>query len=402
MMDPLIGISSAAIVDSFFSATAASQDQLDNLANSALSRGIDLYTKQHYSGAVVEFRSAIGLSPSSDNSAKAYDYMAQAYLKQNKTADAIKTYKEAISVNPSNDGFHLSLGDIYFKNGQQSEAEAEYLLAVRLNPNSADDRYSLGQAYLASGRVSESEVQFERVTKLVPNSSTGYYGLGQAFRQAGKSSDAISQLNKAITLDKNFANAYLELGKTYADMGDMDQAKEQSDILQGMDTSLSSDLQSYMNQVTDPKFQAVYSATGFDTFAGPKTPVSALDPALSSPNASNTFTLNFAFSKEMDIDSVQNITNWQISRQSGPYASDDYNFGMPLPSTEVNLPPMPSSVAYNPESRTAVVTFRIAQNAAGDGTIDPSHIAFKFNGIDAYGKAMDSTADEYSGFSAIV
>ena len=401
-MDPLLGISSAAIVDSFFSATATSQGQLDYLANSTLSRGIDRYTKQDYAGAVQDFRSAIGLSPSSDNSAKAYDYMAQAYMKQNKSAEAIKTYKEAISVDPSNDGFHLSLGDIYFKNGQQPEAEAEYLLAVRLNPNSADNRYSLGQAYLASGRVSEAEVQFESVTKLAPNSSTGYYGLGQAFRQTGKFNDALSQLNKAITLDKNFANAYLEMGKTYADMGNMDEAQKQSDILQNMQSSLYSDLQGYMDQVSNPKFQAVYSTNGFSTFLGPKTAVAALEPALSSPNASKGFIMNFAFSKEMDADSVQNVANWQISRESGPYTSDDYNFGMPLPSTEVNPPVMPSAVAYNPESRTAVMTFRIAQNAAGDGTIDPSHIAFRFNGIDAYGKKMDPSADEYSGFSQIV
>jgi hypothetical protein len=44
----------------------------------------------------------------------------------------------------------------------------------------------------------------------------------------------------------------------------------------------------------------------------------------------------------------------------------------------------------------------ISQNDAGNATIDPQHIVFKFAGKDAYGKAMDLSADQFSGFSSIV
>ena len=37
-----------------------------------------------------------------------------------------------------------------------------------------------------------------------------------------------------------------------------------------------------------------------------------------------------------------------------------------------------------------------------DGTIDPSHIAFKFKGEDKFGNAMDPKADEFTGFSRVV
>jgi hypothetical protein len=36
-----------------------------------------------------------------------------------------------------------------------------------------------------------------------------------------------------------------------------------------------------------------------------------------------------------------------------------------------------------------------------DGTIDPSHIIFKFDGMDTEGIAIDSDYDEYIGFSGV-
>jgi hypothetical protein len=44
----------------------------------------------------------------------------------------------------------------------------------------------------------------------------------------------------------------------------------------------------------------------------------------------------------------------------------------------------------------------INQNASADGTLDLQHIQFSFRGKDAYGNAMDKTADQYSGISKIV
>ncbi len=104
----------------------------------------------------------------------------------------------------------------------------------------------------------------------------------------------------------------------------------------------------------------------------------------------------------MDPGSVQNIGNWQIMREDKTLISDKYNYGMPVHSTEVGLPFMPIRVSYDPDSQSAQVTFRISQNSSGNGTIDTSHILFRFSGIDSYGKSMDPAADEYSGFSRVV
>ena len=393
---------SAANINYLFSAIPVSQSQLDGLSNRALSRGIDLYMKQNYGDAVKEFRRAAGLSPFSENAAKAYDFMARAYLLDGDTDAAIKTYKEAIRIYPARDAFRVSLGDIYYKQGQISEAEVEYTAAIKLNPNSPDSRYALGQVYLNSEKYSEAEAEFKKVVSLSPQSTIGYYGLGQTYRKTGDYKDAITQLEKAITLDRSFDNGLLELGYTYADMGDLDNANSMADTLSAKGSSLAGDVTDYIYEITAPKFLMVYSANGFNDSLGPGTPVSSLDSTLSASQAEKSFTMRFAFTKGMDPSSVQNPFNWWISRASGTNAGGAYNWGMSIPSTETSIRAIPVSVIYDPEAFSADVTFKAVQNAAGDGTIDPSHIMFRFYGKDAYGKAMDLTADEYSGISEIV
>lgn len=200
---------SAEGVNFLFNAIPHSQAQYDSLSANALTRGIDLYTNNDFAGAVNEFRRAIGLSPFSDNAAKAYDFMAQGYLMDDNTDAAIKTYKEAIRVYPTRDALRVSLGDIYYKQGLLPEAEAEYAAAIKLNSESPDSRYGLGQVYLNSGKYSEAETEFKKVVSLSPGSTIGYFGLGQTYRQSGEFKDAITQLERAITLDSSFNRGFL-------------------------------------------------------------------------------------------------------------------------------------------------------------------------------------------------
>jgi hypothetical protein len=132
-----------------------------------------------------------------------------------------------------------------------------------------------------------------------------------------------------------------------------------------------------------------------------KTPLSLLNGYLADPNAQKTFKMVFQFDKEMDRESVQNVLNWKIgpSTQSGP--GQAYNFGRPIPDTEVMPAPLPKSVYYDADNLTATVYFSIRQNEAGDGTIDPAHIEFKFSGEDAYGYKMDPKGDQFMGFSGV-
>jgi tetratricopeptide (TPR) repeat protein len=383
-----------------FSATIPQTAQLESLANNALSKGIDLYRRQDYEGAIREFRRSIGLAPNSTHSADASSYMANAYIALEDTEGAIKAYKGAIRLSPDRDDIYISLGNLYFSEERYDEAAEVYAKAVKIY-SSSDNHYALGQAYLNAGRYSEADREFNTVLRMEPDKPAGYYGLGLNFSKQGRYEDAILQFKEAIRVDPKFYDGYAEMGYAYADLGEMDEAQRIVDIIEPSAPDLADTLSRHMYKVDPPKFMFSFAEASFNYTMPWKTPLLALDAYLATPNAEKTFTMKFQFDKEMDRESVENVLNWNIGRstQSGPGLA--YNYGFPVPDTEVTLPPIPRSVYYDADNLTATVYFDVLQNTSGDGTIDAAHIEFKFTGEDAYGNKMNPKYDQFMGFSGV-
>ncbi len=387
--------------DLLFSATTPSFAMVENVAGASLGRGIDALMAKNYNAAAREFRRSISLSPFSDNALKAFEYLAKALVGNGKTSEAITTYKQAIKVFPSADGLNLALGNLLFSEGRHEEALQEYTAAVRKNNTVSENFYALGQAYLTMDRFGEAEAQFKHVIRMSPRDSAGYYALGQTYRMAGRLEEAKEQLDKALAIKKDFSYVHYELGMIYAQQQEIGQARAQLDILSRKAPELFPDLQAAINENTAPRFILAYTSH-INLSSGPGTKVSSLHLSLAEPGASRDFTMTFVFDKEMDAASIRNIANWQISRSGSIATGGLYNWGRKLPETEVGVRSLPIRVQYDPDLLTAKVTFRITQNDSGDGTIDLSHLVFKFQGGDVYGNTMDPAADEYNRFSRIV
>jgi Flp pilus assembly protein TadD len=396
-------IQSTVTADQLFSTIFQSSVNVDYVVNAALTRGIDLYQNGDYEGSVAEFKRVAALAPNSENAVKAYNFAGSAYLRLDKTDDAVNAYKAAIRLSPSDDTLHVTLGNVYMDQSRYTEAETEYQTAVRLNSQNITNWYSLGQAYLAAGKYDDAENAFTKITQFSPDNYSGYYGLGQVNYKRGEYAEAIEQFEKTLEMKRDFNYAYVDLGYAYADMGDIDGARQQLKVLNGLDETSSAGLLSeYIYRNSSPELLAGFTTGGFNVALGPGTSLSTLDSSLSSPASSKYFTMDFIFSKDMDMASVQNPYNWQINRAPYGKPGGAYNWGLPVSSTETQISLYPMSVVYYPDKLTAEVTFQINQNASANGTIDPSHIIFKCAAKDAYGNAMDESADEFGGFSAIV
>jgi tetratricopeptide (TPR) repeat protein len=384
-----------------FSLNTQQSSQLENLANSAIQSGIDRFVNKDYEGAIKEFKRAIGLSQTSSYAADAAQYMAEAYLQLDDTDGAVNAYKEAIRLNPYRDDSHIKLGNLYFAQKRYSDAVSEYEEAVRLN-GSAENVYALGQGYLTLDRYSDAEIQFTKVDRLQPQDPAGKFGLGQTYSKQGRYDDAIRVFKDAIEMKPDFYDAYAEIGYASADSGQMDEAQQIVDSLERSDQpDLADTVSRYMYKVDPPKISFASYSSSFPYFLRPKTRVSALHSYLQTADASKTFTMVFQFDKEMDRESVENVANWAITRSIGAGPGQAYNLGFPPPSTEVYLTPIPESVYYDPKELTATVYFKVQQNANADGTIDPTHIEFKFSGKDKYGLSMNTRYDQFTGFSGV-
>jgi len=383
----------------FVSAAQQSQ-QMEQLANTALSQGMDLYRDGKYAQAAEAFRRSVALSPTSPYAQTSADYMASSFIKTGRIDKAAEAYKTSIQLAPTSDAPVVKLANLYYAEGRHQEALLQYEKAVRLNP-SANNYFSLGQTQLALEHYSQAESAFSRVARMEPDSPNGYYGLGQTYNKMERYDDAVLQFKTAIEQDDTFFAARAELGYTYADMGLMDEAQEIVDFLEENDADLADTLSRYMYKVDPPQIMFASSSSSFPKSLPMRTPLSALDSYLTSAGASQTFTMEFQFSKKMDRESVENIYNWSITRANGMSILDKYNFGFSLPDTEVSPKAYPANVYYDDKNLTAKLTFSIQQNDTADGTIDPAHIAFKFNGEDIYGNKMNKDYDEYSGFSGV-
>jgi len=390
--------------DNLFIFAADQTAQKENIALRALNTGLEQFSAKRYDLAITSFKRTISMAPLADSALNAYDYMARAYLTQGDTQAAIDAYTQALKIAPNRDDLHVQLGKIYTREGRSDEARAQYELAVKYNPSNSN-RYALGQGYLGAGQYDDAIQQFEQVRQQDAKGPFGYFGLGQVYAKQGRHEEAIAAFQSAVGIKSDYLEAYSEMGYAYVDSGNIELANDSVATLNRLspnDTALAGNLSQYLFEKTRPKMTASYVSdlyTPFIATQGPKTSLSAMSSYLAQAGDEHTFAMVFQFDKQMDFTSVENVFNWAIARAGGTGRADGYNYDMPLPGTEITLTPTPLAVYYDQREQTATVLFKVRQNATGNGTLDPSHINFSFNGKDVVGLAMDPSADQYSGFS---
>ena len=201
------------------------QYQMESLSNQALSKGIDLYTKKDYEGAANEFQRAINLSPNSDYSVDATKYLAQSYLKLEKTDKAIEAYRNTLTRQHDRDDLQLELGNVLYDEDRFEEAVQAYQKAVNIDPSPLN-QFSLAQGLMQTGKYEAARTTFNAVIRMEPHSAHGYLGLGQTYSKEGDFERAIEQFEKALNKQSDYYEAYAEIGYAYADMGEIEEARE--------------------------------------------------------------------------------------------------------------------------------------------------------------------------------
>jgi tetratricopeptide (TPR) repeat protein len=384
-----------------FSASLNTTAQSQSLAMRALNSGLEAYVDKKYDEAIVNFRRAASLYTQSDIAKNAYEYMARSYAALGEGDKSIKAYKESLRMDSAQPTVRLALANQLYAQERYDEAVVEYEKAAKLDPSAAN-LYSLGQGYLAVGRYEDAEAQFAKVKQLTPREPEADVAMGQALAKQGREEDAIKSFQHAIDLQRDYWNAYSEMGYVLADNGQIDEAREIVTTLEENESDLASNLSQYIYEKAPPQMTMASAPDQFVAFPsddGPGTQLASLDPALATPGGSALFAIVFTFDKPMDRSSIQDTANWSIDRSYGTSRADTYNFGLAAPITEIDLPEQPAYVFYDETYQMATVVFRLTQNEAGNGTLDPYHVQFSFKGQDVLGTAMDENANDYTGFS---
>jgi Flp pilus assembly protein TadD len=345
--------------------------------------------------AIGAFKQALNLDPTNTT---ATTYIGNINLSLGRNADAIDAFKQLVRQNPNSSDGHMQLGNAYLSDGQLDQSESEFKTAARLDPTNPVPDYTLGMQYLQAGKLTDAENQFLKVQRLAPGDANVYYALGKTYNEQGDTAKAIDTLNTSLSLKPNNPPANYELGVAYDKLGDSTAAKNQLTTLQDAGSPLAQDLAFIVQK---PGIAWLNGATStFNTNFGAGTPVWFEDTSLLSADSNKSFSVDIQFSSAMDVTSVMNPSNWSITKANNTQGGYYNNSMAANPSTEANVLRTPTSVTYNSLTGVARVSFSISQNSDVTAKIDPSHLVFKFSGTDAYGRKMDTAADEIDGFSS--
>ena len=124
------------------------------------------------------------------------------YMAQNDLDRAIKTYCDAISVEPENYLTYAKTGLALWEKDYLEESIVAFHKSIELNPNFEIAQNNLGVVYLDGiGDPKESVQYFRNAIDINPNYTLAYFNLGRAYQAIGEK--ALSAEYFQMTLDLN-------------------------------------------------------------------------------------------------------------------------------------------------------------------------------------------------------
>jgi tetratricopeptide (TPR) repeat protein len=160
-----------------------------------------------------------------------------AYLNQQRPADALKLFEQALQADPKFAVARLNLG-IAFLNQQKADLARDALLAAAQQlPDDPYAWYNLGLAYKDLSDLTHGVAAFEHVTEILPEEADAYYFVGFLNSQLQKYDEAIAAYKKGLALFPNHASLEFGIARAYQRKGDSAAAREHLAKFQNITTN---------------------------------------------------------------------------------------------------------------------------------------------------------------------
>ena len=201
--------------------------QLDQISSGdyRTQTGVGVLLAQYhlYDDAIAHFQNALRANADSDEIK--FD-LANAFFRKGSYADALQTI-QTISAAGQNDDTCLSLlGDVYAHLGQNEKSEQIFRDAITRNPDNDQYYLSLMLAQLRGGDPAGAEQTLKKGLGRLPASGKIQWGLGLLSALQGNTSRAGEQLERAVELLPEWAGSYSTLGVFYYQTGQIEKARE--------------------------------------------------------------------------------------------------------------------------------------------------------------------------------
>ncbi len=128
--------------------------------------------------------------------------------------------QQALVIDKKNPELHFLQGKMYEREDRLADALKSYRKAVELRPSYAEARVALGIQYLASGNYDQALMQFETTARLAPKLVAVHLNLGDAYRATKQWQKAKASFDKALKMKRDLPEAHFNLGLMYMAAGD--------------------------------------------------------------------------------------------------------------------------------------------------------------------------------------
>jgi len=136
----------------------------------------------------------------------------------------IKSFQEAISLEPTNPVLHSELGKLYLSSERREDAINEFNTAKRLKPNYIDPSIQLAFLYELENNLSQAITELESTEAVAPLNTEVLFQLGRLYFNNNQIDESISKLELAIAIMPEHANAHYSLGTAYQKKGQTSKA----------------------------------------------------------------------------------------------------------------------------------------------------------------------------------
>lgn len=171
--------------------------------------------------AIHYFDNAILLDP---DFSLAYNNRGVAKLNDDRAAEAVLDYNQAININPK---YYEAIGNrayAYEQVNRYSSSLRDWQFLVQSFPDSAFLHLSKAIVLTKSRAYDEAEVAFLKVLDLEPDHDEAMVNMGILLHYKGDDLQALNWLNQALDINENNAHAFNTQNQIYLDQGNLEMA----------------------------------------------------------------------------------------------------------------------------------------------------------------------------------
>ena len=181
-----------------------------------------------YDDAIEYYQKAIKLNPDSEWTSIICHALGAIYaeIKENYQA-AEATFNAGMVLDPNNIDIQLSLGDLFMAQNDLDKAIKTYCDAINVDPLNFMSYAKAGLALWEKDYLEESVVAFHKSIELNPDFEIAQNNLGVVYLDGyGDPKNSLEYFKNAISINPNYTLAYFNLARAYQALGDKSNAAE--------------------------------------------------------------------------------------------------------------------------------------------------------------------------------